>query len=41
MLPDHNVDKLMGEVGERFRYDDTRTGEVNYNSMHEKSLYEV
>ena len=41
MLPDLKVDKLMGEVRKRIRYDDTSTGEVNYNAMHDKSLYEV
>ena len=31
----------MGKVRERFKYDDTSTGEGNYNAMHDKSLYEV
>ena len=31
----------MGKFSKRVRYDDTIAGEVNYNAMHEKSLYEV
>ena len=31
----------MGEVRKRIKYDDTSTGEGNYNAMHDKSLYEV
>ena len=31
----------MGKVSKLVRYDDTSTGEGNYNSMHYKSLYEV
>ena len=30
----------MGKVKKCVRYDDTSTGEGNYNSMHDKSLYE-
>ena len=41
MIPDLKGDKIMGDVRERVRYDDTSTGEVNHNTMHEKSLYEV
>ena len=39
--PDRNGEKLMGKVNKRVRYDDTNTGECNYNAMHDKSLYEV
>ena len=31
----------MGKVRKRVRYDDTSTGEVNYNAMHDNDLYEV
>ena len=31
----------MGKVRKRVRYDDTSMGKVNYNAMHENSLYEV
>ena len=31
----------MGKVRKRVRYDDTGTGEGNYNDIHDKSLYEV
>ena len=31
----------MGKVRKRVRYDDTSTGKGGYNSMHDKSLYEV
>ena len=41
MLPDCKGEKLMGKVRKRVRYDDTSTGEGNYNAMHDKSLYEV
>ena len=41
VLPDRNGEKLMGEVSKRVIYDDTSTGKVNYNSMHDKYLYEV
>ena len=34
-------EKLMGEFRKRVRYDDTSAGKVNYNFMHDKSLYEV
>ena len=30
----------MGKFSKRVRYDDTSTVEGNYNSMHDKSLYE-
>ena len=33
--------KLMGKVRKRVRYDDTITGEVSYNAIHDKYLYEV
>ena len=41
MLPDWKGEKLMGKFRKRVRYDDTSTGEGNYNAMHDKSLYEV
>ena len=41
MLPDRKGKKLMGEVRKSVRYDDTSTGEGNYNAMHDKYLYEV
>ena len=41
VLPDWKGDKLMGKIRKRGRYDDIITGEVNYNAMHDKSLYEV
>ena len=41
MLPDRKGEKIMGKVMKRVRYDDTITGEGNYNDMHDKSLYEV
>ena len=40
VLPDRNIDKLMGRVRKHFRYNATIIGEGNYNVMHEKSLYE-
>ena len=40
MLPDRKGEKLMREVSKRVRYDDTSTGEINYNAMHDKYLYE-
>ena len=33
MLPDWKGKKIMGKVSKRVRYDDTSTGEGNYNSM--------
>ena len=41
MLPDRNGDKLLVNVINLVRYDDTTTGEVNYNSMHDNYVYEV
>ena len=41
MLPDRKGEKIMREVRKRVRYDDTITGEGNYNAMQDKSLYEV
>ena len=41
MIPDRKGEKLMGEVRKRVRYNETSTGEGNYNAMHGKSLYEV
>ena len=41
MLPDWKGEKLMRKVRKRGRYYDMITGEVNYNAMHDKSLYEV
>ena len=36
LLPDQNGEKLMVKVSKRVTYDDTITGELNYNSMHDK-----
>ena len=41
MIPDWKDEKLMGKVRKSVRYYETRTGEGNYNSMHENSLYEI
>ena len=41
VLPDQKGKKLLGKVRKLVRYDDTITREGNYNSMHDKSLYEV
>ena len=38
-IPDRKGEKLMGEFSKSVRYDDTSTGEGNYNAMHDKSLY--
>ena len=41
MIPDWKGDKLMGKVRKRVRYDETSTGEGNYNYMHDNYLCEV
>ena len=41
VLPDWKGEKLMGKVRKRVIYDEPSTGEGNYNSMHDKYLYEV
>ena len=41
MLPYPKGEKIMGKVRKRVIYDETSTGEGNYNSMHDKSLYKV
>ena len=41
VLPDSKSEKLMIKVRKSVRYDDTSTGEGNYNAMHGKSLYKV
>ena len=41
MLPDCKGKKLMGKFIKRVKYDESSTGEGNYNTMHDKSLYEV
>ena len=41
LLPDRKGEKLMGKIRKSFIYDDTSTGEGDYNSMHGKSLCEV
>ena len=41
MIRDRKGEKLMVKVRKRIKYDVIRTGEVNYNAMHYKSLYEV
>ena len=40
MLPDWKGEKLMGESRKRVRYDDTSTGEGNYNAVHDSYVYE-
>ena len=39
VLLDMKGEKIMGEVRKCVIYDDTSTGEGNYNAMHDKSLY--
>ena len=41
VLHDQKGERLMVKVSKCVRCDDTSTGEGNYNSMHDKSLYEV
>ena len=41
VVPDRKGEKLMGKARKGVRYDDTSTGEGNYNAMNYKSLYEV
>ena len=41
MLPDWKGEKIMVKAKKRVRYDETITGEGNYNAIHDKSLYEV
>ena len=41
MLPNQKSDKIFDRVSKRVRYDDTSTGEGNYNAVHDKSLREV
>ena len=41
LIPDRKGERLMEKVEKCVRYDDTSTGEGNYNTMHDKSLYEV
>ena len=41
VLPYQKGEKIMRKVGKRVRYDDTSTGEGNYNAMHDKYIYEV
>ena len=41
VLPDRKGEKIMGKFRKCVRYDDTSTGEGNYNAMDDKSLYEV
>ena len=40
-LPDRKGEKLMGKARKRVRYDDTSTGDGNYNAKYEKYLCEV
>ena len=40
-LHDRKGEKIIGKVRKLDRYDDTITGEGNYNTMHDKSLYEA
>ena len=39
VLPDCKGENIMGKVRKRVRNDDTSTGKVNYNDMHDKYLY--
>ena len=39
VIPYRKGDKLMGKARKRVRYDDTSTGEGNYNAVRDKSLY--
>ena len=41
MLPDQKGEKLMGKFRKYIKCDDIITGEDHYNSMQNKSLYEV
>ena len=41
MIPDWKGEKLMGKFRKIIEYDDISTGEVHYNSMYGKSVYEV
>ena len=41
VLPDRKGDKLTGKVSKRVRYDYMSTCKGNYNTIHDKSLYEV
>ena len=41
VIPDCKGEKLMGKIRKRVKCDDKITGECNYNSMHDNSLYEV
>ena len=41
MLSGRKGGKLIGKVRKRVRYNDTSTGEGNYNAMNDKSLYKV
>ena len=40
VIPDRKGEKLMGKVSRCVRYNDTITGKVSYNTMHDKYLYE-
>ena len=41
VLPDQKDEKLMGKVRKHVRYDETSKVKGNYNTMHDKYLYEV
>ena len=41
MIPDRKGEKILGKIRKRVRYDVTSTGKDNYNTMHDKYLYEV
>ena len=41
VLPDCKDNKLMGKIRKHVRYDDTSTGEGNYNAIRKKYLYGV
>ena len=41
MPPDRKGEKLMGKVRKRVKYDKSSTGKVDYDYMHDKSLYAV
>ena len=41
MLPDWKGEKLMGKFRKHIKYDDICTGELHYNAMHDKYVYEA
>ena len=41
MIPDRKGEKLMVKVRKRVKYDEDSTVKGRFNSMHDKSVYEV